>query len=194
MMTRYRRARVLASAVAGAAGLSGLAGCGLVGQAGAKSADLADWFTVTSPAFRDGKPIPSQFACAAYQGGQGKTPPLNWSFPDGAAAFAIVVDDPDAPKGVYVHWVVANIDGHTNAVVAGARLAKTVEGENSGGTVGYQPPCPPKGQPAHRYRFTVYALNEPVPMKASASLKDSLPMIAQRTIGRGRITGNFGGR
>jgi Raf kinase inhibitor-like YbhB/YbcL family protein len=190
MMIRYRRARVLASVAVGAAGLLGLTGCG---QADAKNADLSDWFTVTSPAFRDGKSIPSQFACPAYQGGQGKTPPLNWSFPDGAAAFAIVVDDPDAPQGIYVHWVVANVDGHTNAVVAGAVLAKTVEGENSGGTVGYQPPCPPKGQPGHRYRFTVYALGKPVPMKAGASLKDSLPMIASRTIGRGRITGNFGG-
>jgi Raf kinase inhibitor-like YbhB/YbcL family protein len=193
MMTRYRRAKALASAAAGAAGLVLVTGCGIAGV-GTRSADLSDWFTVTSPAFGDGKPIPSQFACPAYQGGQGKTPPLNWSDPDGAAAFAILVDDADAPRGTYVHWVVANIDGHTNGLVAGARLAKTVEGKNSGGTVGYQPPCPPKGQQAHRYRFTVYALSEPVPMKAGASLKDSLPMIAQRTIGRGRITGNFGGR
>jgi Raf kinase inhibitor-like YbhB/YbcL family protein len=173
--------------------LSGLAvsGCGPAG-AGAKNADQTDLFTVTSPAFPTAHDIPPRFACRQY-GGVGATPPLRWSEPN-AAAFAIVVDDPDAPGGDYVHWVLANIDGHTTELVEGARPAGVVEGHNSAGTVGYTPPCPPRGEKPHHYRFTIYALNGKVSMKEGASLKDSLAEIASLTIGHGRITGNFGGK
>jgi len=173
-----------------------VSGCGALGAEGSKAAGVpSDWFPVTSSAFRDSQQIPARFACSAYPGGEGKAPPLRWSFAD-AAAFALVVDDPDAPDGDYVHWVIANIDKNTTELDDSAQLtaAGAVEGRNAAGTVGYTPPCPPKGDRPHRYRFTVYALSGKVPMKQGASLKDSLPEIAHRVIGRGRLTGNFGGR
>jgi Raf kinase inhibitor-like YbhB/YbcL family protein len=105
-----------------------------------------------------------------------------------------VVDDPDDSDNESVRWVIANIDGTTNELVEGARPTKTmVEGLNSAKKIGYDPPCPPKGE-RHRYRFTIYALSQRVDLKQGASLKDSLDAIAKYTVGRGRITGKFGGR
>ncbi|GGT66947.1 putative lipoprotein LppC [Actinomadura citrea] len=181
-------------AAAGALALAGaLSGCGLIGQPQNKSAELSEWFTVTSPVFRDGRELPPRYGCTTYPGGQGKTPPLRWSgTPAGTRSFAIVMDDPDASGGAKVHWVIAGIDGTVNELVEGARLDRTVEGLTTGKKAGYAPPCPPKGD-KHRYRFTIYALDDPAPFQNGAALKDSLPAIAEHTVGRGRITGNFGG-
>ncbi|WP_131743253.1 YbhB/YbcL family Raf kinase inhibitor-like protein [Actinomadura roseirufa] len=191
-MSRDRRPIL---AAAGALALAGtLSGCGLIGQPQNKSAELSEWFTVTSPVFRDGKDLPTRYGCTTYPGGQGKTPPLRWSgAPADTRSFAIVMDDPDASNGAYVHWVFAGLNGTANALVEGARLDRTVEGLTTGKKVGYAPPCPPKGE-RHRYRFTIYALDAPAPFKSGASLKDSLGAIAKHTVGRGRITGNFGGQ
>jgi Raf kinase inhibitor-like YbhB/YbcL family protein len=169
---------------------AGLAGCGLTES----TADLGEWFTVTSPAFREGGQIPVRFGCQSYAGGQGKTPPLHWSGgpqPPATQAFAIVIDDPDAPNGSYVHWVIADIDGTTADLVEGAHPEGAVEAINTSGTPKYRPPCPPKGQ-VHRYRFTVYALSERLPLGQGAELDDALNQIAKHTIGRGRLTGTFG--
>ncbi|MBO2453893.1 YbhB/YbcL family Raf kinase inhibitor-like protein [Actinomadura barringtoniae] len=193
-MTARRRPVV---AAAGGLMLAGsLSGCGLIGQPQNKSAELAEWFTVTSPVFRDGQGMPPRYGCTKYAGGQGKTPPLRWSSPGSASgsakSFAIVMDDPDAGSGAYVHWVIAGIGGNTNELVEGSRPEKTwVEGLNTSKKADYVPPCPPKGE-KHRYRYTIYALDDTVPFKNGAPLKDSLNAIAKHTVGRGRITGNFG--
>ncbi|MFC0039752.1 YbhB/YbcL family Raf kinase inhibitor-like protein [Actinomadura rayongensis] len=186
-----------ALAAAGALALTALlSGCGTVGLPENASAELSDGFTVTSPAFHDGGDLPTRFACATYSGSDalGRTPPLRWSgAPTGTRSFAIVMDDPDASDGAYVHWVYAGIDGNRQELVEGTHLDKTVEGLNTGKKVGYRPPCPPKGE-RHRYRFTIYALNSPAPFANGAPLKDSLAAIAEHVIARGRITGNLGGR
>lgn len=182
-----RGVRAFAAAMAT---VGGLAACGLTQG----TADLGDWFTVTSAAFRDGGQIPARFGCPAYRGGVGKTPPLHWSGgpqPPATKAFAIVIDDPDAPNGSYVHWVIANIDGTTADLVEGAHPEGAVEAINTSGTPKYRPPCPPKGQ-VHRYRYTVYALSERLPLGQGAELDDALNQIAKHTIGRGRLTGTFG--
>ncbi|MFB4303374.1 YbhB/YbcL family Raf kinase inhibitor-like protein [Actinomadura sp. NTSP31] len=171
-----------------------LGGCGLIGQPQNKSAELSEWFTVTSPVFRDGRDLPTRYGCGTYPGGEGKTPPLHWSgAPAGTRSFAIVMDDPDAPEGAYVHWVIAGIDGTTNELVEGAEIQGAVEGLTTGKKAGYAAPCPPKGE-RHRYRFTIYALDSPAPFRQGAKLRDSLGAIAEHTVGRGRITGNFGGK
>lgn len=189
MMSSKRRATSLATGALAAVLLAG--GCGVAGEA-TKRADLSEWFTVTSPSFRDGGQMPARFACPTYAGGQGRTPPLRWSgAPSGTQAFAIVVDDPDAPEGAAVLWVIANIDGTTNELVEGARPDKTVEAQNTAKKTGYKPPCPPRGE-RHRYRFTIYALSEKVILRKGAPLKEALGSIAKYTVGRGRITGNFG--
>lgn len=190
-----RRGRAIAGTAMAAALAVGLSGCGLIGQPQNKSAELAEWFTVTSPVFRDGGDLPARYACATYSGSAalGKTPPLRWSAGGvrNAQSYAIVVDDPDAAGGTYVHWVVAGIDQAQHELVEGGRLATMVEARNTAKKVGYTPPCPPKGE-RHRYRFTVYALDTRVPFSNGTSLQNALGDIAKHTVGRGRITGNFG--
>ena len=177
------------AAVLGAALLSPLmSGCGVVGS-GSGGGEVAE-FTVSSPAFSDLKDIPARYACEA-QGGQGRTLPLHWSGVPEAKSFAIVVDDPDARGGTYIHWVLANLDGTTADLVEASLPDHAVQGRNSAGRASYAAPCPPAGE-RHRYRYTVYALKEPVPADQVAELKHSLPAIADRTVAWGRITGYLG--
>jgi Raf kinase inhibitor-like YbhB/YbcL family protein len=195
MMSKDRRPTTAAACALALAGILGLSGCGLLGMDRTTSPELSEWFTVTSPVFRDGSELPTRYGCATYSAGTGKTPPLRWSgTPAGTRSFAIVMDDPDADTGAFVHWVVAGIDGTTQLLGEGARLDnKTVMGLNTSEKVGYLPPCPPKGE-EHRYRFTIYALDTDVPFRNGASLQDSLGAIAEHTVGRGRITGTFGSK
>jgi Raf kinase inhibitor-like YbhB/YbcL family protein len=173
-----------------AVGLLSLSGCGLVGQKIVRGS-VPDSITVTSPAFREGAPIPLRFACKG-DGGQGKTPPLRWSLAStGVAAQALIVDDPDAPSGAYVHWVLFNIDATANELLEGVVPRRTEQALNTGGGTGYAPPCPPKGE-LHRYRFTIYALDEKVPLPNGAKLNQVLSEIAERTVARGRMTVQFG--
>lgn len=166
-----------------------VSGCGVVGSGSGDGGELAE-LTVSSPAFGDLKDIPVRYACPAYKG-QGRTLPLHWSGVPEAKAFAIVVDDPDASGGTYIHWVLANLDGTTADLVEASLPDRAVQGRNSAGQASYAAPCPPAGE-RHRYRYTVYALEEPVPADQVTELKDSLPAIAERTVARGRITGYLG--
>src|SRR5437868_6275692 len=194
MMSRDRRPILAAAGTLVLA--TALSGCGLIGRPQNESAELSEWFTATSPVWRDGRDLPTRYGCRTYAGGQGKTPPLRWSgapTPPATRSFAIVMDDPDADNGARVHWVIAGIDGTTNELVEGASINGAIEGLTTGDKAGYTPPCPPKGE-RHRYRFTIYALDDPAPFKNGAKLKDSLGAIAKHTVGRGRITGNFGGK
>jgi Raf kinase inhibitor-like YbhB/YbcL family protein len=173
-----------------AAGVLSLSGCGLVGDKLVRGS-VPDSITVTSPAFREGAPIPTRFACKAY-GGQGKTPPLRWSVTSsGVRAQALVVDDPDSPSGAYVHWVLFDIDATANELLEGVIPPHAQQAINTAGTTGYSPPCPPKGE-LHRYRFTMYALDDRVRLGNGARLSDVLSAIADRTIARGRMTVQFG--
>jgi Raf kinase inhibitor-like YbhB/YbcL family protein len=188
MMTTLWRPVCLA-----AVGLLSLSGCGLVGQTKIVRGSVPDSITVTSPAFREGASIPVRFACTD-QGGQGKTPPLRWSVASpGVAAQALVIDDPDAPSGAYVHWVLFNIDATANEMLEGVVPRHAEQAMNTAGKTGYFPPCPPKDE-QHRYRFTVYALDQKVPLPNGAKLDKVLSEIAQRTVARGRMTVQFGGQ
>jgi Raf kinase inhibitor-like YbhB/YbcL family protein len=188
MMTTLWRPACLA-----AVGVLSLSGCGLVGQTKIVRGSVPDSITVTSPAFREGAPIPLRFACKE-DGGQGKTPPLRWSVAsNGVGAQALVVDDPDAPSGAYVHWVLFNIDATANELLEGVVPRRAQQAMNTAGTTGYSPPCPPKGE-QHRYRFTMYALRDKVRLGNGARLNEVLSAIAERTIARGRMTVQFGKR
>lgn len=186
MMTTLWRPACLA-----AVGLLSLSGCGLVGQTKIVRGSVPDSITVTSPAFREGADIPVRFACREA-GGQGKTPPLRWSVAStGVAAQALVIDDPDAPSGAYVHWVLFNMDATANEMLEGAVPRHAEQAQNTAGRAGYAPPCPPRGE-RHRYRFTVYALDQRVPLPNGAKLNTVLSQIAKRTVARGRMTVEFG--
>ncbi|MDA8382716.1 MAG: YbhB/YbcL family Raf kinase inhibitor-like protein [Betaproteobacteria bacterium] len=132
--------------------------------------------TLTSPSFRSGEPIPKPYTCDGADG----SPPLAWTgTPADTKAFALVVEDPDAPGGTWVHWVLYNIPAHAHALEAdvphGAALPDGArQGLNSWRKTGYGGPCPPSG--THRYWFHLYALDSPLDLKAptKAQLLDAM--------------------
>jgi Raf kinase inhibitor-like YbhB/YbcL family protein len=135
---------------------------------------------VTSPAVTDGGPIPRQFTCA----GDGGSPALRWTgVPATARSLALLVDDPDAPGGDFVHWLVVDLPPRTTSIAAGART----EGQalpNSAGSRSWTPPCPPSG--THHYRFTVYALDGVATTTDRDEVNDGL---AAHAVAWGRLTG-----
>jgi Raf kinase inhibitor-like YbhB/YbcL family protein len=177
-----------------AGGLALLAACSSSGGSGGGQATTAapggqapkSTMTVTSSAFADGAPIPVRYTCK----GANLSPPLKWSAPPaGTSQLALVADDPDAPGGTFVHWVLTGIPaGQTelgeNAVPQGA-----VEGRNSAGS-GYTGPCPPSG-PAHHYRFTIYALNRSPGVQAGTDPRQAIAAIQAAATAQGRLVGTF---
>lgn len=113
-------------------------------------------FTLTSPAFKAGQLIPQKYTCD----GTDISPALQWSdTPKNTQSFALILDDPDAPNGVWDHWILFNIPADVNQLAENlTSLPKgTLEGKNSWGKSGYRGPCPP--QQEHRYFFKLYALD-----------------------------------
>jgi Raf kinase inhibitor-like YbhB/YbcL family protein len=131
------------------------------------TAAVALWFgkeatmKLVSPAFGYGEPLPARFAYCG-EGAQNLSPPLTWSgAPAGTASFALVMSDPDAPSGTFVHWLVYDLPAAVDALPEGASGSpELTEGTNDYGALGYGGPCPPPG-PAHRYFFRLYALDRP---------------------------------
>ncbi len=116
----------------------------------------ASTFILESPAFKLNTMIPAQYTCE----GTDLSPPLNWrGAPPNTKSFALVVEDPDAPQGVWTHWIVFNIPPTITELGAGSPLPEgAANGKNSWGGLGYRGPCPPLG--AHRYAFKLYALDK----------------------------------
>jgi Raf kinase inhibitor-like YbhB/YbcL family protein len=179
------RARLLALSV-----LLALTGCGGDEGEHASAADphVSRTISVSSPAFGQGKQIPSTYTCR----GAGRVPDLAWSrVPDearNAGSVALVVDDPDAPDGGYVHWVVVGIPASVDGIESGDLPAGAREVDASGGP-GWTPPCPPSG--THHYRFTVYAFpsDRTLAWSKDTPLADVLALLAKESIAWGRLTG-----
>ncbi len=122
-------------------------------------------FELTSTAFAAGEPIPAKYTCD----GVNVSPPLAWSDPPaGTQSLALIMDDPDAPAGVWDHWLLFNIPADLRHLPerAGAP-AGSVDGKNSWGRTGYGGPCPPRG--THRYFFKLYALDTKLNLPAGAN-------------------------
>lgn len=116
-----------------------------------------------SPAFQNGAAIPARFTCA----GANVSPPLAIiGAPAGTKAYALVMDDPDAPSGTWTHWIKWNISPLVRTIEEGVEPAG-VSGRGRGGNETYQGPCPPSG--AHSYRFRLYALDASLPLKQGSS-------------------------
>jgi len=161
------------------------AGCG-GGDAKEPATTAPASITVTSTAFRDGGPIPRKYTCD----GDGVSPPLAWTgLPANARALAIVVDDPDAPRGTFTHWVVLDLEPTTTAIAEGQLPPIATQAANSAGTSGYYGPCPPNG--THHYRFTIYALSEATALPDGARVDEALKAIDSKSIARGRLTALF---
>lgn len=126
-------------------------------------------FTITTSAFASGAAIPERYTCK----GEDLSPALEWrDAPAKTASFAIIMDDPDAPAGVWIHWLIWNLPPSMGALQQGVSKAGqfvdgTQEGRNSFGKTGYNGPCPPPGQ-THRYFFRMYALDTKLNLSAEA--------------------------
>jgi Raf kinase inhibitor-like YbhB/YbcL family protein len=139
-----------------------------------------------SQAFSQNQAIPQEFTCD----GKGVSPPLRWSAPvGGTRSVALLVEDPDAPDGTFVHWTAWGIPGNIVALPAGAKPAH--EGANSKGDTGWTPPCPPGGKP-HRYVFTVYDLRAPLTLEDGAKPDEVRAAISKEALAKGTLIGTFG--
>lgn len=148
-------------------------------------------FTVTSDDFNANGPIPARFTCD----GQSVSPALTWhDAPANAAAFALIVDDPDAPSGTFTHWVLFNLPAGTTSLPRGVpttdRLDNgALQGANGAGGTGYTGPCPPSG--THHYHFTLYALDGTLNLGAGASKQQVLDAMKGHVIAQAEIVGTY---
>lgn len=149
-------------------------------------------FTVSSPAFASGTTIPNAYTCQ----GPDISPPLNWSgSPTQTISFALVVDDPDAPVGTWVHWVMWNIPAATNFVPENVSKQERVaggvmQGRNDFGKVGYNGPCPPSGK-NHRYFFRLYALGVKLTLPPGTKRKELDAAMEGHILARAEYMGTY---
>jgi len=155
--------------------LTALASCGATKQ----PATIA----LTSSAFQNGQPIPTQYTCD----GANLSPALSWgAAPSGTKSFALVIDDPDAPGGTFRHWGVYDISPNARSI-AGGRQAT-----NDKGTTGYTGPCPPPGQGLHHYHFKLFALDvDKLGLPSSAKIVDVENSAAKHAIAQGELIGTY---
>ncbi len=142
--------------------------------------------TITSPAFQEGGTIPVKYSCD----GQNISPQLDWSsLPDGAKSLVLIVEDPDAPGGTFIHWVLYGLPASLKGLAEGANTG--VQGTNSFRKGGYGGPCPPRGS-THRYYFKLYALDTNLNLKPGASKSDVEKASSGHILAQGQLMGRFG--
>ena len=146
---------------------------------------------LTSSAFRQAEPVPSRYTCD----GDDLSPPLQWTgAPPGAQSFALIADDPDAPRGTWVHWVVYNLPPSMQqlpeAVPSDAQWADgTRQGRTDFGRTGYGGPCPPSG--THRYVFTLYALDAMLSLAPGATAQQLEAAMQGRILAHAQFMGTY---
>lgn len=147
---------------------------------------------VTSTAFAEGQPIPDKYTCA----GSDVSPPVTWSgAPAGTKSFALIADDPDAPMGVWAHWVIYNLPPATTSLAENTPQSSELpdgakQGVNDFRQTGYGGPCPPPGK-AHRYFFKIYALDMPLDLKSGATKKELLKVMNGHVLAEGQLMGTY---
>lgn len=148
---------------------------------------------VKSPAFADGAAVPVEYT----RDGADRSPPLELGAPPpGTASLALVCDDPDAPAGTWVHWVIFNLPPKTRRLEEGLPPEETLpsgarQGRNDFGKIGYNGPAPPPGPP-HRYCFKVYALDTPLDLAPGATKARLLAAMKGHVLAEGSLTGTYG--
>jgi Raf kinase inhibitor-like YbhB/YbcL family protein len=151
-------------------------------------------FSLTSNAFKEGAPVPVKHTCD----GADVSPPLAWSgAPAGTRAFALIADDPDAPAGTWVHWVLYDLPGATTRLPENvsktetlADLGGALQGRTDFRRPGYGGPCPPPG-PAHRYFFKLYALDALLKLAAGSSKKEVEAAMKDHVLGTAQLMGTY---
>ena len=140
---------------------------------------------ITSSAFQQGGNIPSKFSCD----GANTSPPLEiGDVPSGAKSLVLIVDDPDAPSGLFTHWAVWNISPQTSTIAEGS-TPKGVQGTNDFGKSGYGGPCPPSG--THRYYFKIFALDRELDLPFGAKRGQLDTAIKGHVIAQGELMGRY---
>jgi Raf kinase inhibitor-like YbhB/YbcL family protein len=149
---------------------------------------------LTSAAWREGQPIP-----AKYTGdGRDLSPPLKWHDPpENTQSFALICEDPDAPRGTYTHWVIFNIPSASRELPEGVPPEATlpdgaIQGKNDFGKIGYGGPAPPPGKP-HRYFFKLFALDTHLDLKAGTTKPQLEKAVAgDHVLATGTLMGTYG--
>jgi Raf kinase inhibitor-like YbhB/YbcL family protein len=150
-------------------------------------------FQITSGAFANGDMIQKKFTCD----GPNISPQLSWrDAPAATKSFALIMDDPDAPVGTWVHWVVYNLPANVKELGEGVekqdQLANgALQGQNDFRKIGYGGPCPPPGKP-HRYYFKLYALNTRLDLEAGATKADVESAMKGHIVGQAELVGRYG--
>lgn len=147
---------------------------------------------ISSTAFEHGANIPRVFTCD----GADESPPLAWSgAPEGTAGYALICDDPDAPVGTWVHWLMWNIPGSSQGLAEEVPTDETLtdgsrQGKNGWGRIGYGGPCPPRGKP-HRYFFKLYALDALLDLKPGANKNQLLKAMEGHILAEAELMGLY---
>ncbi len=143
-------------------------------------------FALESSAFEHAQAIPNRFTCD----GEDLSPPLRWvNVPDKATSLALLVDDPDAPNGVFAHWIAWGLDPGAGGLAEGK--AAPNEGQNDFGTVGYRGPCPPPGHGRHRYVFRLYALERDLVLGAGAGKAELEEAVEGNVVTTAELVGTY---
>ena len=146
---------------------------------------------ITSSVFEDGGLIPAKYTCD----GADMSPPLRWDVvPEGTKSVALICDDPDAPMGTFVHWVIFGLPAETRELAENIPSDETLpngakQGVSDFGRIGYGGPCPPSG--THRYFFKIYALDTEVALAAGASKRELLGAMEGHILGQGQLIGKY---
>jgi Raf kinase inhibitor-like YbhB/YbcL family protein len=154
-------------------------------------------FELSSPAFKDSTTIPKKYTCD----GKDVSPPLAWKdYPAGTAAIAVIMEDPDAPVGLWIHWVHYDVPAANGALAEGQPpIGFLPDGSKQGVSwgvtkfekTGWGGPCPPPGKP-HRYVFRAYALSSLTGLAPGATKDQLLEAIKGKTLARAELTGLYG--
>jgi len=147
-------------------------------------------FKLMSSAFAHGERIPTRYTCE----GQNISPALEWSDPPrGTETFALIMDDPDAPSGTWVHWILFNLPATIRDLSERAHLpADSQEGWNSWGRPGYGGPCPPSG--THRYFFKLYALDTKIKLPPHPDKDQLLRAMENHVLAQTELIGTYSRR
>lgn len=173
--------------------LLAVAGCSKPKETQTTPGGIEMAISITSTAFTEGGTIPKKYTCD----GENRSPDLSWNgVPSGVQSLALIADDPDAPSGTFVHWVLYNMPADLAGLPEGVPGTGTVQGIGTQGTngarrTGYMGPCPPKGNP-HRYYFKLYALDIKLNLKEGASKAHVEKAMQGHVLAQGQLMGKYG--
>jgi Raf kinase inhibitor-like YbhB/YbcL family protein len=148
--------------------------------------------TLSSTAFKNDSAIPQRFSCQ----GEDISPMLTWSSaPEETKSFALVIEDPDAPNGTFIHWVIYNIPSSEHGLAENIARRDPLpngarQGTNSAQQLGYMGPCPPAGK-AHRYYFKLFALDTEINIPGEATHDKLMSTIQGHILAKGEIMGTY---